>query len=306
MSILQVTFEDTSLNKHIINFFVDTDVSLQKRWIDLLKENQSDDSKNIHTYFSNATIQDLPRLQDRINDILQFLAEGYKLPATVGNSPLTQIELNDLHEQYEKYGGRVEELHNNFLELNELIHTCESVLVTSNNKDMPLMHCTMDYYPQTIFSPLLEKDKLFLKTDFRWGEIYLGYNTLGKDWISVCIDNDLKVIHRDMVKPQQRFSAETWFHFGADDYSNYTIRNFSKWWESLPSEAQEVIPIDNLNQLCLGRVLLGNVIIDDYFLAFDANKDNWLITNSDTKKRWNVEVFSTFRKIISVEIFENA
>lgn len=305
MSLLQVTFEDKFDKEHVINFFVDTDIDLPRRWFDILKENLSDESKNIHTHFSNATLDNLPEIQYRINSVLQSLKQGYNLPESIGVEPITQSTLNNLHEQYEKYGGRVDEIHDKFLELNELIHTCEDLFVGANSKDIPIMHCTMNFYPQTQFSPILEKDKLFLKTDFRWGGLYLGYNTLGKDWLNVCIDNDIEVMDRNMVKPQERFSAETWFHFGTDDVNCYNMSTFSKWWHSLSDKLKEQVPIDNLNQLCLGRFLVGGVIIDQYFLLFDSNKDNWLIPNSKTKKKWNQEVFSTFRKITKIKLVED-
>ncbi len=297
---IEVTFLDKFDRTHAINYWID-DNDLSKRWLSMIEQNKNDSNKLYHSYFANALPDDIPDLQVRINDILSNLNKGYNLPAQVGlDGTLTQSELNDLHEQFEEYGGRVTELHDNFLELNELIHTCEDLFARKNSENFPVMHCTMDFYPQEIFTPLLDKDRLLIKSDYKWGNLYLGYNTLGKDWIGIWIDNDLEVIERDMVQPQQRFSAETWFHFGPDDFNNYNIRKFYEWYHNLPIDLQKKVPIDNLNELSFGRVWLGGVIIDDYFLKFDSNKNNWLIPNSQTKHDWNQQVFNSFRKIVKI------
>ena len=298
---VRVTFLDKFDQTHVLNYWVDNN-DLTNRWLDMIEQNKNDPTKSYHSYFANAIPDDIPLLQTRINEILKNLNRGYNLPEQVGlDGTLTQAELNDLHEQFEVYGGRVKELHDSFLELNELIHTCEDLFARKKPTSFPVMHCTMDFYPQTIFNPLLDKDRLLLEDDYHWGNLYLGYNTLGKDWMGVWIDNDLEVIERSMTQPQQRFSAETWFHFGPDDIDNFTKRKFYKWWHELPEELQKKVPISKLNDLSLGRLYLGYVIIDDYFLKFDSNKDNWSVPNSQTKRDWNQQIFNTFRKIVSIE-----
>jgi len=299
--IIEVTFLDKFDKTHAINYWIE-DNDLTKRWLDIINQNKNDSNKLYHSYFANALLNDIPSLQNRINEILNKLNNSYNLPAQIGlDGSLTQAALNDLHEQFEIYGGNITKFHDNFLELNELIHICEDLFTRTNTKGFPVMHCTMDFYPQEIFSPLLEKDRLLIKSDYHWGHLYLGYNTLGKDWMGTWIDNDLDVIERNMVQPQQRFSAETWFNFGPDDSDNYTIRKFYSWYHGLSKDLQKKVPIDNLNELSLGRVWLGSVIINNYFLKFDNNKDNWLIPNSQTKQNWNRQVFNSFRKIIEIK-----
>jgi hypothetical protein len=305
---MSVTFEDATGTRHTIPTTIyNTDLS--KRWIDAVIHNQQTADKYIHSAFINRPYTDLFDIQRQLNDIVTNINIEYDvaLPIFVDTNVLDENTLNEMHRQYEVYGTRAEDgliptvtLNDNFLLLNELIHTYEEVL---HSKDLPIpaMSVLIDYYPQTEFYPILERDKLHLTAQFMWGNIYLGYNTLGKDWLKVAHDNDLDVIKRNMVKPQERFSAETWINFGPDDNKDWTKRQFSNWWYSLPTDLQDKVPIDNLNKLSLGRYLIGRVLVnDDYFLKYHNNINDWMTPNHPIKKKWNEEVFSKFRKVITI------
>jgi hypothetical protein len=166
------------------------------------------------------------------------------------------------------------------------------------------MSVIFDFYPQTEFESLLERDKLHLTSEFKWGDLYLGYNTLGKDWLKVCLDNDLEVIERDMVKPQIKFAAEAWLNFGPDNFENNNVNMFTNWYEGLPANLQKKVPVDNLNALSFGRFQIGRIVIDEYyFLKYHNNLSDWLSPNHPIKKKWNEEVFSTFRKIKKIGFY---
>ena len=303
-----ITFLDADNKKHIIPFGL-YNIDLVRRWIDIVTHNQQTEDKYIHSAFINRPYIDLFNIQKQLNDIATNINIEYDivLPIFVDTDVLDENILNEMHRQYEVYGTRAEDgliptttLNDNFLLLNELIHTYEEVL---HSKDLPIpaMSVLIDYYPQTEFCPILERDKLHLTTQFMWGNIYLGYNTLGKDWLKVAHDNDLDVINRRMVKPQERFSSETWINFGPDDNKDWTRRQFSNWWYGLPTELQKKVPIDDLNKLALGRYLIGRVLIDhSYFLKYHPVEADWLSYNHPIKKKWNEEVFSKFRKVIKI------
>jgi len=80
------------------------------------------------------------------------------------------------------------------------------------------------------------------------------------------------------------------------------MQRFETFYNSLPDETKAKVPLDKLSEMALGRFILGEVIIDDEFLKFDSNIDNWKVPNSKTKQKWNEEVFSTFRKVVNIEI----
>jgi hypothetical protein len=302
------TFKDNKGSEHIIPIVVyKTDIA--KRWAVGVMYNQRLDDKYIHSAFINQSYNDISKTQQQLNNIVEQINTEYDLvlPVFADISVLDETTLNEMHRQYEVYGTRIEEglipinrLHDNFLLLNEVIHTYEN-MVHNGDSLVPPMSVLVDYYPQTEFYPILERDKLHLTTQFMWGGIYLGYNTLGKDWLNVAHDNDIDVIKRGTVKPQTRFSAETWINFGPDDCDNYNIASFERWYLTLPTELQSLVPIDNLHDLSLGRYRIGQVVINNnYFLKYHPNKQDWLSYNHPIKRQWNEEVFSTFTEIIKI------
>jgi hypothetical protein len=300
---LEVIFLDDRDQQHYINFSI-LDSDLANRWVELVQQGCDDNAKHIHSSLANISAKSIPRLHARLNSVIENInnQSQFKLPTYDSVTGIDATVLNDLHEKFEEYGAQIENLHNNFIDLNELIHACEDVIKPQNVDSLPVMHCQFDFYPQDSFNPILEQDKLFLETEFKWGNIYLGYNTLGKDWLKVCLDNDVEVIERDMVKPQKRFAAETFINFGPDCNSYHVQKSFSNWYNTLPEELKIKVPINNLNELCLGRFIVGRIIINEYFLKYDSDINNWKALNSKAKRTWNDDVFSTFTKIVKVQI----
>ena len=146
---------------------------------------------------------------------------------------------------------------------------------------------------------ITDKDKLLLTSQYKWGDIYLGYNTLGKDYLAVMKDNDVRLIQNNQVKPQERYAAEVWLNFGPD-HELPTRFKFANWMDTLDDETRKKININDVQ----GRLYLGKLIIDDSFFKIDSNDEHWRQDNHDCKLRWNKEVFSTFREVVDVIITE--
>jgi len=310
MTMMTITFLDKKRIKHRITYKLFKS-NLTEKWVDIICENQRDHAKKIYTAFMNRTKEDIPELHKDIIDHVKKINLRYvkPLPLYEGKTELTLDDLNELHHLFEEYGDLYAEtetnqiLHNLFLQLNEKIHAYEHALEDKTIR-FPEMSAVVDYYPQELFVDLQERDKLFLVSNHRWGELYLGYNTLGKDWLTASSDNDIDLVLRKSVRPQRRFAAEFWLNFTKDCDAGTKMELFEQWYDSLPPDAQESVPIDNLNELTLGKFILGEVYINEYFLKFDPNKNNWKASASDTQAKWNREVFSTFREIVSIDIFD--
>jgi hypothetical protein len=323
MTRLKITFLDNKDQEHYINFKI-SNSDLAKRWKSIIIENQqsntlSQSNKFIHSVFSNNSYTQLPKINIELRRTVKVINEIYdqKLPEYSANI-LNRSQLNLLHEQFEAYGDRVSELRNsgvlnselhtnklhvNFCRLNELIHNYEDAIANIPGS-FPKMGVLIDYWPPGVYSPLLERDKVYFDTNFKWGDLYLGYNTLGKDWINVWIDNDIDVIARDQVRPQQRFSAENWVYFGRDMDKFERVIEFEKWYFNLPSVLQDKVPTNNLNDLSIGRLYIGSIIIDEYFLKYENDPKLWQLPNSKVKIKWNHEVFSTFKNITKFDFYE--
>jgi hypothetical protein len=306
-----------------LDYILHEDNSVVDRWIKMTQYS-IDNNMKIKARITNNEMGNIAYLMSKINEVLIFINENYDkvLPTFTDMNQLDSAILNYLHEEFEVYGDRIKdlqainkwsmELHEKFLSLNEFIHMIETAMHGDKDK-FPNFSCLYDFLPAGLHEPVNEEDKHFLENKFEWGGLYCGYNTLGKDWLSIAPENDWEVIDRDEVRPQIRFAAETWMNFGPD--MNGTINErFHKWYKTLSPELQAKTPIDNLNKLSLGRYKLGRLIINDTMLQFEPDRKKWLlptgpstswiIGDEDVKIKWNREVFSKAIGISKINIIQ--
>lgn len=285
--------------------------SLREKWLNEVKTYLNRDNASLNLKISNKNYLHLNQLTEKINSIVKDINNAYNfdiLSFLNGTEDANREKLNNLHEKFEEYGGDKklylgEDVHKLWLDLNEWIHVTE-VAMGTRVKDFPQYSALVSVYPPYDGRRLEEKDKLFLTTDFSWGHLYLGYNTLGKDYMHACHDDDVRVITNNQVKVQERYSSEVWLCFQNKSYcQKLTELQFYKWYETIEQEAQEIMPIDNLNALALGRYFLGHIVVDDDLLRFHPIEEDWYF-NTEIQKRWNNEVFSKIKSVIRIEIDE--
>jgi hypothetical protein len=306
IAIFEILDSNNKVHRLLFNLY---ESSLAKRWRVLVERNMLEGG-SLHSSFINLTFDKISEVITELNKIVLTINNLYDrtLPQFINLEVLDQQILNDLHEEYEIYGNRVDEfepgiLHDSFLRLNELIHTCEEMLITKDKPFIP-MSVLADFFPVGIHEPLQDIDKLYLTTEFNWGKLYLGYNTLGKDWLEVQRHNDVDVILRNQVRPQERFAAEFWLNFTQDDTCKWNVSQFEKWYNTLTDDVKEKVPLHNLNELSLGRYEIGTLSITDYFLKYHNNIHDWRSPENPIKAKWNKEVFSTFKSIKRIQ-FKN-
>jgi hypothetical protein len=319
---LRIEFIDNKDNSHFLSFNI-YNSKLARRWSNLILRNQVNNNAKLNVTFINSA--DVNKIIADLNVCITNINQVYDKPIKLNESidKLSIQETNNLHEEFENYGDRIdylknqqskappekiywtEDLHNNFLRLNELIHLYEEA-INFENTSLPNMSVLYDYYPQEHFQPIQESDKIWLRHNLTWGGVYLGYNTLGKDWLKVVLDNDLDVILRDQVKPQERFSAETWINFGPDSNDYYTGIKIENWLSKLDPALRKKVPIDNLNKFCFGRFKIGELLTDtEYFKKYDPDQGNWQLPNTQSKLLWNRNIFSSFVSINSIKLMNN-
>ena len=305
MKLAKFTFLDCDDKQHVISYRL-IDTPLTDRWIDLVQQNQARSENNLNGVFSNRILEDVPELTRIIMNLVNQINQEYDVQLPAYES-LDRTRLNYLHEFFELFGKRLfsenfsSTLIDNFDRLNNTIHQCEHAMFNSPDK-FGVFGLVFDMYPREIYEPLLEEHKLMMRSETLWGKIYLGYNTLGKDWLQVMRFNDLDIINRDSVAVQVHFAAELWMNFSRDYEAGWWQTEFYKRVKSYPPEIQQKIPLDNLNKLALGRYLIGDIVIDDEFLSFDSNPDHWQINNHSCKSLWNRRVFSKFRTVVDFKI----
>jgi hypothetical protein len=291
--------------------------SLLPKWEAMVRARQSDE---LELKIANKSEQDLPELTVTLNQICQSInqRQQQQLPLFDSVTPISRERLNFLHEEFENYGERHQQLmdsdgyknntfdqqlHDLFLQLNNYIHITESLL---EPKPFPQYHCLVQYMPFEQGVSVTDEDKLFLDTNFDWGHLYLGYNTLGKDWYHAAKDDDQRLITNNQVKVQEYMSTEVWLNFSAG-FTNHrhTELLFWQWYKSLPEQLQQQVPVNQPNKLALGKYYLGHIVLDKTFTDFHSNGLDWMIPFSPVRKRWNLEVFSKIKRAVHIEIFED-
>jgi hypothetical protein len=321
--ILKVTMTKKDGTTLPLHYALYSDNPVVDRWIEMTKQSLQNNME-IKARVTNNEFNNIGYLMEQINEVLVFINQNYdkELPTFTDFNELDSAILNYLHEEFEVYGDRITllqeenrwsfELHEKFLSLNEFIHMIETAIHSLEHK-FPNFSCLYDFLPAGLHEPVTEVDKLFLEDRFEWGGLYCGYNTLGKDYLSIAPENDWEVIYRDEVRPQIRFAPETWMNFGPD-MTNTIRESFYKWYTTLSPEVQAKVPIDDMHKLSLGRYKLGRLILDDSIKQIEPDIEKWFVPagpsvawalgNDSCKAKWNREIFTQLNGIQKIEIFD--
>jgi hypothetical protein len=226
-----------------------------------------------------------------IDDAINKLKEACR----VVNEPeppevITQKYLNELHRRFVEEGESDE-----WQNINLLIHLIEGKLSNSLSDFTSTFHFFKK--PDT-FVELKEEYKLFLNTQIKWGQLTLGYGTLGKDWWDLFKNNDLDAD----FSLQKTISSETCAYFGMDQpvYCHRVI-DFYNW----ASTTNIDVPLDNLNLLSLGRYMLGEIIITEDFLEYHPIASDWYVPNHSCKLSWNRDILDQGVRVKEVEFFNS-
>jgi len=309
---------------------LDTDVC--DRWIGLINENNNRNNSLRYNYRKILSDSEIDQRFQNFKDNINFINRNYdrKLKDIVSLEYLknNQDILNDLHEEYEIYGDRLEELvnigyfnnpknfpkyyhpvwpgsknsndkevHEAFLLLNEQIHNFEAIYRNYTRRDQTLCTCLWDFMPAGLHEDLKPEDYFLFTPNHLWGWAYLGYNTLGKHWASSCNDNDVEVVRRKQVRPQTRFAAETYMNFSLREPEHGMQVNLYNWW--LKNDFSKIMnPAEmKLSDIALGFIPIGKII------GYRINHEDFQMINQDTNKGlWNKHIWSRFNTIESVII----
>jgi hypothetical protein len=330
--ILKITADSSTTTDVLELRYSILDIDIADRWAALIDKNNALSHSIRYNYrkiLSKDDIQDrFKKFQDNINFINAHYDRKLTDIVSVDFLKENQHILNDLHEEFEIYGDRLEkliqigyfsnplkfpeyfnpiwpgslhendkEVHEAFLLLNEQIHNFEAVYRNWGNQNRALCTCLWDFMPAGLHEDLLPEDYLLFAAEHMWGYAYLGYNTLGKHWNSSCHDNDVEVVKRLQIRPQQRFAAETYLNFSLHS-PNYSAQiNLYNWWRK--NNFSEIIDTENLKlkDLALGYIPVGKLY------QYTINDGTPMpIDNSTNKAHWNQTVWSKFDRIKQVEV----
>lgn len=217
--------------------------------------------------------------------------------------------LNQLHAEYEMYGelrknnflsdqssSHTQLLNDCMLRLNNQIHDFELIAAAQKNNNLPC-NALIDWVPAGKHGLLEPDDYLLFNADFLWGHLYLGYNTLGKNWQAASIDNDIDLLKREAVQPQKRFAAEFYVEFKLKHNMYYMQNHFYNWVKKhgLSKAIQSNMAFLGLGQIPLGRLKWYK--LDNSTFVID-----WSAMNQHYQKNWNISIWSQFDSIKDVTI----
>jgi hypothetical protein len=311
------------------------DLDIVDRWVALINKNNAMNHTLRFNYRKILSDSDIENRFTKFKNNIEYINSKYDRVLTdivsIENLLNNQNILNDLHEEYEIYGDRLERLnkigyfnnpkahpdiyadlwpgdrrtndkvfHEAFLLLNEQIHNFEALFKNWDNRSNTLCTCLTDFIPAGLHEELKPEDYFLFTSDHEWGSLCLGYNTLGKHWSSVYRDNDIDVVKRKAVRPQHRFAAEFYMIFGIRQSATNSRMQLYKWWTD-----------NNISEYCDPRMRL-----EDFALGFIpvARLHSYTIDNVTTKislsitreekLAWNQNVWSKYDTVISVRVIE--
>jgi hypothetical protein len=263
---------------------------LTDRWMSLVNHCNDNKFKLNSTHTKIYSKKEIENLFEEFVDVIGLINTviDNKLPDIKSIKYLTENKelLNYLHERYEIYGETKEPIIINkpMLRFNDLIHSFESII-----KNEPCCFSvinTADY--QETNTALLKPEDYFLFTpDIEWGYMYLGYDTLGKNWNTVADHNDIEVVQRNQVKPQKTFSSEFYINF--NERKSYVKKNnFYNWWveNEFNKTKKETFTIEDF---CFGFIPLGKFV---YYTLNDATYDTNSINTFEARLEWNKNIWS--------------
>jgi hypothetical protein len=264
---------------HILEFFYHlSDNPVQHQWQKFHREFFGGLYKTDPLY--KTTIEEINR---KISDLAK--QKGYDIPEA-----LDQTQLNFLHSEFVKNQSDDMIWHN----INTYIHLAEDKKDIYNDFNSTVCFTT---YPESVHVPLPEEYKLWLTADQCWGDLYMGYSTVGKSWEDIAEDND----GLDDLEVQSILTPETCMHFQiAPPWKKFAETKFYNW-----AKRRTDVPLNNLNKLGLGKYYLGKLIITESFINFHSNISDWYVPNHSCKLKWNKEVIGSDAEVVAIEFFES-
>jgi MoaA/NifB/PqqE/SkfB family radical SAM enzyme len=255
---LRVTLIDPKTLENYDLYFKLFDVPIARKWATELKkikkQNYTFREKKVHHKNFKITEETVKKFNKIVRKINAFYDLRLRYPITEINQDI----LNDLHDAYAIYGVRNhekleakwwdtayqlydethvyakrwpgitfnEKMHNAFISLNDLIHSAE-IALKEDWKDASEFICVASYSPRTDYT-LEDEDTFCLKPFLDFGDLCLGYNTLGKSLKHIVQDEDLYSLKKNLIFPQTTWSNEMLIHMCPSDN---TPEGFQFYWE---------------------------------------------------------------------------
>lgn len=222
----------------------------------------------------NALWRNMKRLVDEANSGKYIKVPYIDMPADFDQSIDNRPLLNYLHYQFHKFEEELEGKiigYDPLQELNVEIHRLEAMIDKIGNNEQCLLSCgfflhgdrmrsaTGGDYVVPIEDPELYK---YWNYDDEFGDLVLGYHTVGKNIHHCWMDNDIELIRTGMIRPQQTISNEVVLLFrggprvvgGVDGI----VKKIHKWVED--NDLRQYVDMTQPYNNVAGRPLIGKIV----------------------------------------------
>lgn len=329
---VRITLVNPDTWEHYDLYFKLYDTQLAEKWVEVM-ENMKKGEKRIREKsikFSHSETYNIDTFMERggldnINYIIDAINKFYDKPIRRAET-FDQDTLNYLHEEYEKYGVRLDEhlaikwwdeawmnldpedekairwpgitfnedFHNMFLRLNDTIHSMEMFFKKIIEDDVEAHRnasaaILISHDPRVDFE-ITEEDMASFFKYVRFGDLTLGYNTLGKNILHILEDEDHRAAEENAVVLQTTWSNEIMAILSPDsgrpDHSTRLYHMFKKLgldkhgWKFNDPENRE------------GYLIIGHL--------YSVQKDD--LYSAATKMRRDMTPFS---RVHSIEIVDS-
>ena len=313
---IRISLENKKTKDTCVLVYTPLDIDIVDRWLGLIQDGIDQNLKMSANYQRILSKQDaIEYLEEFKENIKQVnLLHNIELPmlTTIEDLLNNKSVLNELHEAFEKFGDSIDStenyvknvLHDRMIAFNTQIHNFEGIIRAWDNLND--IHCQglVDFLPAGKHLDLKPEDYLLFSPNLNWGWMYLGYNTLGKHWLSVIDDDDIDVVKRGAVRPQARFAAEFSMHFCEDSRLPFSNQiKMYQWFTKNNLQKNYTKPLA-LNEVALGFIPIGR--LREWQTSGNEIIRARTIRTRAEKMQWNIDVWSKYDTITNIEIANNS
>lgn len=312
-SSLIVKIKSTKHNDTLDLFFNLLNVDIVDRWIEIINKNNELKKDLYFNYVKKLNDEEIKKHFNDFNKNINYINDNYD-KKLINQINFEKVKndlniLNLLHEDFQDYNYRLDNLEHeeennkkmlsekhlmeNFNKLNINIHNTESLINNDEN------FCLIRFLDNQN-EDLKEKDYFLFSDILIWGTVYLGYNTIGKNFVDCFKDNDINLVKQKKVRPQRTFSSEIYINFN-DHQSNKNPNDikleFYKWW--IDNKLSQYYSDISVKDFTFGLIPIG------FLHAYIINKKYYMINDKLDKKDWNQKIWRSFDTIVCYEIKKN-
>ena len=249
------------------------DSPIADAWCNIVQGALSDSNYQIsdNQWVQGAPDEDIDTLWERMKILVDDLNTGrygqmtqLSMPAKFDSNINHSELLNYLHLQFHKFGEQRQNHANDnhpLIELNLIIHKIEAIL-----QGGPMSCGFYLEWNHSILAPrVIDIEDMdwyqHWTVSKKFGDMTLGYHTIGKNIWMCYKDNDIDLVKNGMVRPQKTISSEVNLIFRSDSHNYSKNKNFllmCKWMEdnTLTQQFDMAKPYN----CAIGQPLLGRLV----------------------------------------------